>query len=1605
MQDSARGYSVAKSFIEMLAGGGETDLADILQRSSLRGKRDRFAVTTESDESFKKLLGRIGNVQKAERGLEALKKKAEPAKRPGIIETLFDQETGIITAPARFITAVAADVFNLPVKDEEAQAALEQYNPLEAAFRSAKGEFAVTGGDIFKTNEDDSFLERLGKWSGALAFDIATDPINYVGGISAFSRKGLATMAVRDGEKMLPILLSVATKSKKGSVKVLDELFESHRAVKAARLGHEASKARLFPTGVPDAAVKSQTAGLQLGYLVGANFERYGRTGIRKGIADLLGDDTLAEEFMTRLATDMDSELGQLITGGLFLKQPFSGKPIARIAGGKGAGNAVTNALNEARFRLTASTPAQFLSRNFAGKYGVAWAEAKKSMLPGVDIGDIPKTSLLDYVAFKDGMSAMNRDVTRFSAMTNKFASVTQAARLASENVEEFDKNLSRYFLAPTLVPPAGASALEQDAADTAKFIRDQINQARDMLITEGIKVGDRGPNWVMLRFTDEYYEELLKKGGLKGPEEFRYTPGMERVAEVEFIPDWDVATKAGYQLPDAKQAVALSANTINERIGLSEAGNKVYEEDPVKIAMSYIQSAHKAITSRRLVKALEATGTILVLPDRVQQVLEAGNTAVFLSALNKLSPQVRAAAQQQVDDMKAKLDAMLDEDELAPVQEAVRQRLTETGAAVAAADTQVDQALQAVRAAREEVRRLTPTQAQIRSQLQAVADVDSRAVQQELARLRDNSKRRADRLANRAAAQEESYEFMARDLGLPGPEPETLTDEAARWYDLAVDADIDIRKTTAAMYDEIDTFDELTTDLASSREFRETVIRDTGSDIYQMYLAREQALEVQSAAVEAVQIARTERRAAVDALTQASSEINLLRTGVVRGVVNQYVQNRKAWFDIQARYRNVKKSNMSPDELYLYNQAKSRAAESRRLMEQVLAYSTRKTYKGAGNEYAKLVIQMAETLSVEQFKVAQVLTNLNDLDKLVISLKEVPLKMQTEVIGDIFETYRGIRDQVTKEQLDALEVAERKLMRSPNLKSKMVTKEKVETEVKRAIFLNEEFAKVGAGKSNVSMPVSMQDVYTSKGVRGVLEDMYKIHTEPNELQDFMSRVYDPLATVWRHSVTVGRGPAFVLNNTVGGHVNNYLGGVTIQDHKRSALMISEAIKSIRKTQRENPKALVSEILDKAEADLKAKFGNVRVRDKSLADLFAEFFERGGHFDTDTFFQNEQLRKGGLDVTLPTGLHGSVQARFTDEPVGKAESSYRRIIMSLLDNRVQRAFSDLSQSSEVYLRFAAFVSGYRRFANLNSAMDLTYMLHFNYADLSHAEQWVRRFVPFYTWSRNNIPLQIRAAFIQSDKVNKLYSASQEFEAAMDADGDAAWMDDYMPDWLITNQGFISYLKVGGNNIALFPKLPIMDVDKMFEVRYLGPFPFPVPRRSELAGMAGPAVKTPIEWMTNRNYQYGYEYESTGQKLLTTLKQTTPWATTIADILSVAGLNVEREKRMTNLFGLVFGTPYGATTIGEKQVSGAAYGRGIQLSKQLKEAAADAGVDYEWLREQLNTGISAKQLAYKIGAGQGDVEKVALRKRFESFTKKGNSKQDRQYNQILRDLQG
>lgn len=328
----------------------------------------------------------------------------------------------------------------------------------------------------------------------------------------------------------------------------------------------------------------------------------------------------------------------------------------------------------------------------------------------------------------------------------------------------------------------------------------------------------------------------------------------------------------------------------------------------------------------------------------------------------------------------------------------------------------------------------------------------------------------------------------------------------------------------------------------------------------------------------------------------------------------------------------------------------------------------------------------------------------------------------------------------------------------------------------------------------------------------------------------------------------------------------------------------------------------------------------------------------------------------------------------------------------------------------MFLRFAAFIEGYERYGSRWAGEDLATMLHFDYQDLSDAERSIKRLVPFYTWTRNNVPLQLRALVTQQDKLRKIIIANENIKDAFGVNEDQSWLDQVLPDYVDINGGFATAFTFGGNHLALSPKTPLQDLDQFLQTNYIFGIPVPMVRASTVAGALGPGV-APLEFIAGRSFDTGQTFDTPQERLNWGLRTLVPYYGTAQRIaeaatvpLTLAGVDlsgvpiIDQQKGMASLFNFLAGSPYGVRTLTERDIAYGLRAQSENLNAQLARLAAQANVDLEWLRKEIRKGTSLSTLRIKIAMGEGNATTIALQKQYE--TEKAPT---RDYNALLQSL--
>lgn len=129
--------------------------------------------------------------------------------------------------------------------------------------------------------------------------------------------------------------------------------------------------------------------------------------------------------------------------------------------------------------------------------------------------------------------------------------------------------------------------------------------------------------------------------------------------------------------------------------------------------------------------------------------------------------------------------------------------------------------------------------------------------------------------------------------------------------------------------------------------------------------------------------------------------------------------------------------------------------------------------------------------------------------------------------------------------------------------------------------------------------------------------------------------------------------------------------------------------------------------------------------------------------------------------------------------------------------------------------------------------------HFDYADLTPAEQKIKDFaVPFYTWTRKNVPYQLVQIFARPGRVSTFYKAAQESETAA-----GHTQGELIPSFFRDAGAF----KVPGlgPHVYLLPQIGLMDIGR-------------VTTKRGLLGMLGPQYQVLAALQTGKNPYTGGE---------------------------------------------------------------------------------------------------------------------------------------------------
>ncbi|RCW44213.1 hypothetical protein [Paenibacillus prosopidis] len=321
-------------------------------------------------------------------------------------------------------------------------------------------------------------------------------------------------------------------------------------------------------------------------------------------------------------------------------------------------------------------------------------------------------------------------------------------------------------------------------------------------------------------------------------------------------------------------------------------------------------------------------------------------------------------------------------------------------------------------------------------------------------------------------------------------------------------------------------------------------------------------------------------------------------------------------------------------------------------------------------------------------------------------------------------------------------------------------------------------------------------DYVVTSGVKQAL-DRYQKLTSDEGIHAFL-KAYDAATSGWKKLTLLS--PEYHVRNDLGAKFNNYVGGMNPVD---IAKYTASATKDVT---------------------------NALARSKNTP-LYNEFKQQG-------LGSNSQL-------AVEFARHGNdAEKAFREVVKDESRTALQKGLGTINPLRVFKTSQQLGTAIDQINRFALYKwARETKGMNPRQAADKVKEVQFDYSDLTPTERELFvRAVPFYRWSRNNIPFQIKQLVtnpLKYENVNKAKEEAQNY-FGMDPEKESDFTKNSFA-FPVSGDGL-------GTGSMLGLNLPLSDLTKLNEPAKL------------FADSLSPVIKTPIELGTNYNLFKGRDIE-------------------------------------------------------------------------------------------------------------------------------------------------
>jgi hypothetical protein len=404
-----------------------------------------------------------------------------------------------------------------------------------------------------------------------------------------------------------------------------------------------------------------------------------------------------------------------------------------------------------------------------------------------------------------------------------------------------------------------------------------------------------------------------------------------------------------------------------------------------------------------------------------------------------------------------------------------------------------------------------------------------------------------------------------------------------------------------------------------------------------------------------------------------------------------------------------------------------------------------------------------------------------------------------------------------------------------------------------------------------------------------ILRRHFSLQNDMDGAETFYATVWRPYYTSMKAWMTMGRGYGYTSRNMIGSMYNAWLADVQLRHFKESGAMIAarrgakvkadEEIISRRVLEGENTAEIWDDIFYREfENALTSKSGVFGGYSKKRAN----YIIRAYRAFTDNDFggraaggrtRGEILDSSKYDPTFYGPVPGYESARLYPGKTQAELTPGQRIMEKSVNNAWMRHVTRVNEGMEDYLRFATFMKGTDIYGLDDGGLAAGLYVRgtqFDYADLSDFERKVmKNIVPFYTWTRYNVPLQIRSVWMEPGKVNRLLRFHEEVLKAWT--GEDREQEGTLPEWLRRRGGWMTTMTTPLSDpetalgrffgfkedpIAAFIESPLSDLGMLFNATIN---PLQLMNMDEVVNNLNPLLgKTAYEAITGRSYTSGRE---------------------------------------------------------------------------------------------------------------------------------------------------